>query len=231
MKSLARLFLFISGANFSAGAASNTAFQSWPELDTYIRLNSTMRLFLLSSFRDHQTGDSWHGDFGAHLDIALKPIFRRELRKEDDAFNNKLLSCQSGFRYISSLANGSPYLEHRWIVECTPKYLLPGSIIASDRSRGELRLIKGQAFSQRYRNKLQLERDFGNGHFVCTPYINGEVLYDTRYDAWTQNRYSVGVEIPAGAHLVLETYVLRKNQSRTTPSHVNVFGLRLRFYF
>jgi hypothetical protein len=222
--------IVILAAGFSASAAQDTEGQFWPELDAYISLNSVSRVFLLSSFRNHQAGGAWNGDFGAHLEIALKPVFRRELRHRDDVFNQRFLSCQGGFRYISSLANGSSYLEHRWIGECTPRYLLPWNLIVSNRSRGEMRFIS-RAFSTRYRNKLQLERDFAIGHFVYTPYINGEVFYDTRYDGWTQNRYSAGVEVPAGAHLVFDTYVLRKNQSRSTIAHVNVFGLRLRFYF
>lgn len=231
MKSLAPPFLLILTAGFGIAAAPNTPGEFWPELDAYISLNSTTRIFVLASFRDHQQGDSWHGDFGAHLDFALKPVFRRELRQRDDVFNKRLLSCQAGFRYISSLASESSYSEHRWLVECTPRYLLPGNVIVSDRNRGEMRLVSDNPFSTRYRNKLQLERDFAIGHLVYTPYISGEVIYDTRYDAWTQNRYSVGVQVPLDAHVVLETYVLRKNQTRSTPAHANVFGLRLRFYF
>jgi len=232
VKSLASSFFVILLSGFSVAAATpNTQSEFWPEVDTYISLNSATRLFLLSSFRNNQEGDAWHGDFGAHINFALKPVFRRELRQRDDVFNKRFLSCQAGFRYISSLANGAPYLEHRWIVDCTPQYPLPGKIIVSDRSRGEMRFISGKPFSTRYRNKLQLERDFAIGRFVYTPYINGEVFYDTRYDAWDQNRYSAGVQVPAGAHVVLETYFLRQNHSRSASPHVNAFGLRFRFYF
>lgn len=232
MKSLTSPLLGILLSGLSpAAAAPNTQSEFWPEVDAYINLNSTTRIFLLSSFRNHQAGDAWNGDFGAHINFALKPVFRRELRQRDDVFSKRFLSFQAGFRYLRSLTNGAPYLERRWVVDCTPRYPLPGNFVISDRSRGEMRFVSGKPFSTRYRNRLQLERDFTIGRLVYTPYINGEVLYDTRYDAWSQNRYSAGVEVPAGTHLVLETYYLRKNQSRSTPSHVNAFGLRLVFYF
>jgi Protein of unknown function (DUF2490) len=224
------LTALVANCNGSA-AAPDTPGEFWPEVDAYVGLNSTTRLFLLSSFRDNQPGDSWHADFGAHLNFALKPVFRRELRQKDDVFNKRFLSFQAGFRYISSLGNGVPYLEHRWIVDCTPRYPLPGNFIIADRDRGEMRFISGEPFSTRYRNELQLERDFTLGHVVYTPYISDEVFYDTRYGAWTQNRYSAGVQVPAGAHVVLDTYFLHENHSRFTPAHVNVFGLRFRFYF
>ena len=112
-----------------------------------------------------------------------------------------------------------------------PRHPLPWNVIVLDRSRGEMRFIRGKPFATRYRNKLQLERDFAIGQLVYTPYINGEVFYDTRYGAWSQNRYSAGVEVPAGAHVVVETYFLRQNQSRSIQPHVNVIGLRFQFYF
>jgi hypothetical protein len=161
VKRLAFPFLTVLIAGRSANAATpDTQGAFWPEVDAYVGLNSTTRLFLLSSFRNNQPGDTWHGDFGAHLNFALKPVFRCELRQKDDVFNQRILSFQAGFRYISSLASGVPYLEHRWIVDCTPRYPLPGSFIISDRNRGEMRFISGRPFSTRYRNQLQLERDF-----------------------------------------------------------------------
>jgi hypothetical protein len=78
---------------------------------------------------------------------------------------------------------------------------------------------------------MQLERDFSLGPLILTPYVNGELYYDTRYDIWNRNRYSVGVQAPAGTHLVLETYYLRQNDSRSSPPHVNAFGLTISLYF
>ena len=231
MKKLASPLVVILLPVLALGASPDNKEEFWPEIDAFINLNSTTRLFLLSSFRNNQPGDAWHGDFGAHLNFALKPVFRRGLRQRDDVFNKRFLSFQAGLRYISSLANGIPYLEHRWVVDCVPRSPLPWSIIISDRSRGEMRFIKDQRFSTRYRNKLQLERDLAIGHLVYTPFINAEAFYDSRYGAWSQNRYSAGVQVPAGAHVVLESYYLRKNESRPAQQHVNVIGLKLRLYF
>jgi hypothetical protein len=77
VKSLASpvLVILLSGLTLRA-ATPNTAGEFWPEVDTYINLNSTTRLLLVSTFRDNQPGDAWHGDFGTHLNFALKPVFR-----------------------------------------------------------------------------------------------------------------------------------------------------------
>jgi hypothetical protein len=211
--------------------AQNTQSEFWPEVDAYINLNPIARVLLLTHFKDGGMSD-WRGDFGVHLDFALKPIFRRQLRSNDDVFRKRYLSFRAGFRYITNLgANSSPYVEHRWVVELTSRYPLPEKLLISDRSRGELRFISGQPFSTRYRNKLQLERDFSLGSLVFTPYLNGELFYDTRYDTWNRNRYSAGVQVPAGRHLVIETYVLRQNDSRSSSPHVNALGLAFNLYF
>jgi hypothetical protein len=96
----------------------------------------------------------------------------------------------------------------------TNKKMFDSVLVVSDRNRGEFRFIKGQAFSTRYRNKLQLERDIKYGAYVFTPYAYDEVFYDTRYGQWTPNRYAFGVQLPIGAHVVLQPYYLRQDGNR-----------------
>jgi hypothetical protein len=132
------LAILVCGCGTAASPSTTVEDEFRPEVDAYINLNPVARLFLLASFRNHQAGDSWHGDFGAEVDLALKPVFRRELRQRADVFDQRFLSCRAGFRYISSLTGGAPYLEHRWIVECTPRSPLPGKLVLSDRNRGEM---------------------------------------------------------------------------------------------
>jgi hypothetical protein len=83
----------------------------------------------------------------------------------------------------------------------------------------------------RYRNRLWAERDLNLGRLVFTPYVYDEVFYDTRYSAWTTNRTAIGLQFPTGPHVVIEPYVLRQNDQRATPKHVNAFGFTLNLYF
>jgi hypothetical protein len=169
-------------------------------VDGYVNLSPAVRLLLLTLFTDKLETGHWQGDFGVHFDFALKPVFRRELRSRDDVFRRRFFSFRAGYRYITSLGeSSSPYLEHRWVVEVTSRVPLPKKLVMIDSSRGELRFIGGQPFSTRYRNKLQLEREFSFGSLVFTPYLNGQLYYDTRYDVWNRNRYSAGVEVRPGS--------------------------------
>ena len=211
------------------GTAQNSVDEFWPRVQTYVNFNEIVRLYLLVSSKSQDAGN-WQGDFGVHLDFALKPVFRRDLRADDDVFRKRYLSFLVGYRYITNLPSTVP-TEQRALVEFTTRRLLPWQLVVSDRNRGEFRFLRGQPFSARYRNRLQFERDFSIGKFVYTPYTYGEVFYDTRYDAWTQTRYALGVQVPVVKHVVLETYYLRQHDTRSQPPHTNVWGLDLKLYF
>ena len=229
-KCLIGLLLLTWFACKSAAQGVNDEF--WPEVDGYFRLNEVTRLRLRTSFSANDETRTWQGDFGVHFDFALRPVFRRELRDDADVFRKRFLSFLAGYRYITSLGSGTPYLEHRWLVEMTSRFPAPGKLVLIDRHRGEMRFISSKGFSTRYRNKLQLERDFRPvGGFRFTPYAYGELFYDTRYDKWNRKRYAIGMRFPAGHHFVPELYFLHQNDSEKTPPHVNALGITLNFYF
>jgi len=83
-----------------------------------------------------------------------------------------------GLRNIGSLSPVYPNMEHRWLVETTSRFLTFSKLVLIDRNRDEMRFIGEKVFTTRYRNKLQVERDFKSrdGVRVTTPYIYGELL-------------------------------------------------------
>jgi hypothetical protein len=201
-------------------------------VDGYVPLNEAARFLLRTAFSVDDETRTWQGDFGAHFDFALKPVFRRDLRADEDVFRKRFLSFLAGYRYITSLGSGSAFLEHRWLVELTSRFPAPGKLLLIDRHRGEMRFISSKGFSTRYRNKLQAERDFNPaGSFRFTPYVYGELYYDTRYDEWNRNRYAIGIRFPARSHFVPEIYFLHQNDSKSTPQHVNALGVTFNLYF
>ena len=85
-----------------------------------------------------------------------------------------------GYHYIHSVTGDTP-VEHRGALEATPRYPLVGGLLVSDRNHMDIRSIGGEN-SWRYRNRLTLEREFSIGRFRSTPYVRGEVYYDSRFD-------------------------------------------------
>jgi hypothetical protein len=166
--------------------------------------------------------------------------FEAQIGAHIDYSPNKHLSLRTGYRYGRSLEDDS-YREHRLLTEQTLRKLLPGDFVLSDRNREDFRFLEGD-FSFRYRNRLTIEREFELKKRTITPYVSGEVFYDTRYDTWNRNRLATGVQIslrqgllrkmpPSKRQVILDLYYLRQNDSRLDTQHVNAIGTALALYF
>jgi len=213
-------------ASLCQGAkAQSSQSQFWPEVDTYIKLDSRMRLmFMASRTTDGSTYDS--AQIGANLDITLKPI-RRVLVQSNDSSKRTYLTFGIGYRYLTNLDKPS---ENRALLELTPRYYLPLGILASDRNRFELRIISGN-LTWRYRNRLNLERSFNIKSLRFTPYAQGEVYYYSQYGLWNKDSYGFGLIFPVHRRFEIKPYFQHDNDSRSSTPHVDAFGLTLYLYF
>ncbi len=208
------------------GAAAQTSeVQHWPEIDTYVNLNSRMRAsFFAARTDDGLTPESVQ--VGPNLDIFLKPFLRRRLRTNDVA-KQKYLTFRIGYRYGTGPNQPS---EHRPILELTPRFPLPANMVLTVRNRADLRWIGGQ-FSWRYRPRFMLERGVTLGGVPVTPYARGELFYDSRYQTWNQNAYCLGSTFSVRQRLDIEPFYEHRNNSRSLPAHIDAFGLTLSVYF
>jgi hypothetical protein len=222
--------LLLAGAATSA-RAQETKNEFWPEFDTFVKHGGRIRVVFVDAFNQDQNTRNRQGSFSYFLDFALKPIFRRELREKDDVFRRRFLTFRAGYQFTTSFVSGDPSSERRAIAESTARCPLPGKFVVLDRNRGEFRFITGQPFSIRYRNRLWAERDVKLARLVFTPFAYGEIDYNTRFNAWTTNRYAAGIEFPVGPHVVIEPYMLRQNDTRANPRHLQALGLTFNLYF
>jgi len=165
-------------------------------------------------------------EIGPNIEFSLKPLLRRRLRS-NDAAAHKYLTFRAGYRYIVTTDKPS---EHRVLLEATPRFPLPWALLLSDRHGAELRVIERQ-FSWRYRNRLSLERSFHVKRMPVTPFVRGEIFYDSRFERWNQNSYSVGASFPVRQRLDLAPFYEHRNTSRSSPAHVNALGLTVSLYF
>ena len=218
-------------AAFSSGARAQqdpeTVKQFWPEVDIYVPLNKKFRLFFLATTtKAEETKDNIEGQVGAHIDYHL----------------HEKVSLRTGYRYGFSLGGSDPFKEHRIIVEQTLRQPLPLQVLLSDRNREDLRWVNGE-FSARYRNRVTLEREFKVRNRPITPYGSAEAFYDSRFKTRNRNRFAVRVQIAfkRGAPLislihqkkqmVLDVYLMRQNDSRSQPRHLNAVGMAFNIYF
>jgi hypothetical protein len=140
------------------------------------------------------------------------------------------LAFRVGYRYGWDRTEPREYEEHRVVLEATGRFPGPWRSVLADRSRVDLRDVDGVR-SGRFRNRLRLEHDVALGRRTLTPYAMAEVFYDSRYDAWTRQRYQLGVEWTLVGRSVVDTFYCRQDDSRSSVAHVNAAGLALNFYF
>jgi hypothetical protein len=129
--------------------------QVWPEISTYVKLNSDVRLyFIATTTRENGQGSS--GEIGPNVDFYLKPLLKLERVTvfQLDQSKSRPLLLRLGYRYLPSTDGPS---EQRGVIEATGRYPLTSGFVLSDRNRADLRFINGE-FSWRYRNRLTVEK-------------------------------------------------------------------------
>ena len=227
------LFVFMIGTLRVKAQESGTRNELWPEIDVYINVKPKVRLFILGTVSksvedgEPRNAQGFEAQIGAHIDYLP----------------NEHVILRTGYRFGTSIgSNSDPFKEHRLLTEQTLRKLLPGELLLSDRNREDFRFVNGD-FSFRYRNRVTIEREF---HLFkqrnITPYVSGEIFYDTRYRIWNRNRLTAGVQtslrrgplrkmlLPT-RQVILDLYYMRQNDSRSETQHVNGIGAALGFYF
>jgi len=221
--------LFIVSFGIPAGAQTE---QFWPEVSTFLKLNDQMRFYFLAT-TVKETRESTEGEFGPNFDFYIKPLRKKHIAWSMlhlDESKSRLVTVRVGYRYIHPYTGDAP-TEHRGVLEVTARHDLPGGLLLSDRNRMDLRSVGGE-YSWRYRNRLTIEREFSIGRFKPSPYIRGEVYYDSRYDKWSRTALIAGSTFPINRHLELEGYFEHQNDSGGSPNRtVNAVGAVVNLYF
>jgi Protein of unknown function (DUF2490) len=226
-------FLLFTATSPAIAQESTTRNEFWPEVDVYIKVKPKVRLYLIGTISksiedgELRNAQGYEGQIGVHVDYIP----------------NQHIILRTGYRYGTAVgSNSEPFKEHRLLTEQTLRKLLPGDVLLSDRNREDFRFVNGD-FSFRYRNRVTLEREVHlfKGRTI-TPYVSGEIFYDTRHNTWNRNRYAVGVQhsllrgplrkmLLPERQIILDLYYMRQNDSRADIQHVNALGAALTFYF
>ncbi len=204
--------------------------QFWPELDTYVKVNSTIRLFFSAkTTREDSAADQ--RDFGAHVDVQLlRPAVLSRLREnEPDESKLHVLLFRAGYHYIQNPDSDSH--ENRIVLEVTPRYAIKGGFALEDRNRTDLRFTSS-GFQWRYRNRLTLERPIKLRSYRFTPYARVEFWYESAAAKWDKTGTFVGCEFPINKLFELESYFEHQNITSKSPNQqVNGVGLIGKLYF
>jgi hypothetical protein len=225
---------FIVLTGFNEGVkAQETSYQFWPEVDAYVKLSPSVRLFFELAPVWYKDNESFtESTLGAFVEAGVFPIMRKKsIRKLFD--ENKLRYARIRIGYERGLTReGSNFdiSEQRIVTDLTARYFVPLDVLIALRNRFDIRWLDGEN-SWRYRARLWMERDSYIGKFNFVPYAMAEVYYDSRYKSWCRTRYQFGSAFPITSWLAPEIYYLYEITWKSKKSYLNALGLVVTLYF
>jgi hypothetical protein len=217
------LILALAGA----ARAQDVSTQFWPELDTFVRLNDDVRMYVPASKTRVGTENSGQdGTVGIYLDYYALPIANLGLTGPANAPRSRRLLLRVGYGYTAG-SDGQP-ATNTLTAEATGRMHLPGELLLSDRNRFDLNFV-GDEFDPRYRNRLRLERNVDLGKTTLVPYVYGELFYDFDQGSLFRTRGTGGLEVHVWDRFVPELY-FQRDFNKGSSGDVNGFGLVFSVY-
>jgi hypothetical protein len=225
--SAARLAIVPLFALAASAAAQDVTTQFWPEIDTFVRLNDDMRIYVPLSKTEEGTGDSGQdGTVGVYLDYYVSPIANFWLPVPANVARMHRLHLRVGYGYTAA-GDGEP-ATNTLTAEATWRMTIPCELLLSDRNRFDLNFSGGD-FDPRYRNRVRLDRNVDLGKWALNPYAYGEFFYGFDQGKWIRTRVTAGLELHIWERVVPEVYFQRDLNSGST-GDINGIGLVVSIY-
>jgi len=223
---LAALSLWLPSAAAQA-QTSTTAFL--PEVSSYFRLSANVRVVLDAKGYD-EDGDLNRAQVGPSLQFNIRPLDRlkKNTRFDMDDMKGFPVVFAIGYRYLPSSVQPVIQRVQPIVMFHIP---LPGTILLSDRSRGDLDWSKG-SFRWTYRNRLTGERRLTIRSYHPGVYASAEFFYQSQYAKWSETHLFAGCLFPLSKRIQLDTYYEHANNTGSRPNQqANAAGLIMDLYF
>jgi Protein of unknown function (DUF2490) len=212
-----------------SGAALAQETEALPELDSYLRLNTNLRLRAQAS-DTREGGDPTQLTIGPDLDLYVKPLV---LLKEVTAFDlndakARPLIFTVGYRYLAT--PGSPST-NRMEVTATSHFPLKVGALLTHTNCSDLDWTNG-TFKWRHRNRLQIEEPLDIRSYHPVPYISAEVYYQEQYQKWGTTELYAGSLFPVKKRYEFDLYYEHQNNTGESPNRqLEGIGLKLNMFF
>jgi hypothetical protein len=210
-----------------ATAQSTTQQQFWPETDFYLKINSRVRGDFICARSQDGGGSNRSAELGPDIEFYFKQFVKDRIKTNNSA-DRQLLTIRAGYHYLAGVDQSS---ENRAIMQANSRFPIGWSMVLSDRNRIDLRWVQQQPFSWRYRNRLMLERSFKIRRVSFTPYVDGEIIWVSTTQSWSQFLWDTGGTFPIKKWLEFTPYFERYNKRGTPDTHTNAIGFTTAFYF
>jgi hypothetical protein len=199
-----------------------------PEVDVYLKLNSSARLRAQAS-NTREGSDSTQLAIGPDLELYVKPLIRlKQVTSFDlDDAKSRPLVITAGYRYLVKPDSPST---NRMELTTTSHFPAKPGLLLSDRNRFDLDWSNG-TFKWRYRNKLEIEKPLVIRSYHPAPYSSVEVYYESQYQKWSTTEVYAGSLFPIGKRFELDGYYEHQNNTGKSPNRqLHGVGLTLNIY-
>ncbi|MEG9435154.1 DUF2490 domain-containing protein [Edaphobacter sp. HDX4] len=143
-------------------------------------------------------------------------------------------SAGSGYLYIHANPNLSGIThENRFYTEAIFRAPAFHGFLLSDRVRPEVRWLQTPTkarFTQRYRDRITLERPLTIQQTRYVPFLRYEKFYDMLAEDWSRTRYYGGFDRPLFGRSTLEVYYMHQDDAYFRPYHKNNIGVSLMWH-
>jgi hypothetical protein len=214
------LALILFASNAPAQTPPATDFQQWTQVAATFRLGPKLTI---TTFGEVHIGN----------DVSQ---FDQELMSAGVTYSpSKWVSFGTGYLFL----HANPKLsgidrEHRIYGEITFSAPAFHKFLLSDRVRPELRweeLPAGGTFTQRYRNRVTVQRPVNIREKEYAPFLMWEKFYNANVGAWSRTRYYAGATLPVDGRTSVQLYFMRQNDQFARPFHKSAIGASFMFHF
>jgi hypothetical protein len=202
--------------------------QFLPEVDVYLKLNSTTRLRVQAK-DTREGGDPTQVAIGPDLEFYVKPVIRlKEVTAFDlDDSKSRPFVLAAGYRYLASPSSPST---NRMELTATSHLPMKPGLLLTDRNRADLDWSNSK-FKWRYRNRLEIEKPIAIHSYHPAPYSSVEVYYESQYQKWSTTEVYIGCLFPIKKRFELNPYYEHQNNTGKSPnSQLQGIGLILNVY-
>ncbi|MBP1636812.1 MAG: hypothetical protein H6Q10_3386 [Acidobacteria bacterium] len=207
----------------------------WPEIDTWLRLSPAWRVSLFVPIAENLDTHYREGNLIPQVDYAFgEGRFQRRLMDEDRARHMRFFLLRGGYLGGKSLDDqGEAYTEYTAFGEMHWRLPLKGGFLLSHRLRTELRWLgkDSHEFSNRWRYRFMVEKEFGAGRLSFVPYANVEPYYDSRYETVNRVRLIAGSSVAWSTRTALEVNGTYQYDSRSSTKEILAASVILHVFF
>ena len=231
---LLRMGLLVWCLAAGSAHAQESTVEFWPEIDVWMRVSPAWRLSLFVPIAKNIETKYREGNIVAQVDYAWgRTKYDRRLLDESRAQKMKLFLVRGGYLSGKSLGDGGDaYKERTALAELHVRVPLKGNILLSHRLRADLRWLGDDAaFSQRWRYRLMVEKEYTAGRRSLVPYVNVEPYFDSRYDTVNRIRLIGGATISWIPRIAIEGNWTYQYDSRSSVTYTNALNIILHVFF